>query len=826
MAFFSASPVRLELPIKRLLPALIAFNLLPTAARAEVVIHVPADQPTLTAAVAAVPNGGTIELAAGTYASPAAGFALSNLNKGFTVRAAPAALVYLDGGSARPVLRIENSSVANGRPIVFERIVFRNGSSPTAGVAGGVTIKRGEATFVDCTFDNNQRLETTGNEIAGGGAGVAIDARAFFVRTTFDNNRSKNNGGGLSVSSNAVAYVHESEFYGNRTDVTAHRNTAAGGGISVVNAKLYVSNSRFEGNRAGYVGGAIYGLGSWIDPVDPPSAEIWIANSTFVENEAFPNGVATPGPTEAGAVHAEDETTIRIFHSRFVRNAAQAGGAVNLYRAIVDVDQSVFYGNRADPGGNGGFGGALNLISNDTSSADPNRRSGSLAVRRSYVRGTDPPAVTSAGESGGCLAAAGDFSRRMGLVTPQGSAASTRATVVLEDVVLNECDVTAASAPAGGGFDFYLAGVTFSDALVLSSSVSGAFGSGGGGRITSESDGELLNVTFARNVAADYGGAMWLQGSSVDVTGSRFVWNEISPGTNEPIGSSTGAAIFSAGQDDWPTSGVRQNQTGIVSSSVFSENVGLPVFDDDRNGAGLWINDLRYNSNTFYNTTFGTDVYTDSLSCCHTAADLNSLVVNRVQGNTDKSQTSNSQPGAAPVVKDLRIVPTRIVEAVAAGDAETSTVAYAGYAWSGGSATLDGGAVAGNAGATPVDDGSHTLSVSGQDVSDLVDLGPTPAGTLTATPAYITSGGSSSLAWQTGAGDFVAIAFDQGLTAGGTSNGAVLVSPTATTTYRAHLNTEQGGVALEVTVFVDEGDPIFLDGFESNGTGAWSATVP
>ncbi|MEO7974214.1 MAG: hypothetical protein ABIU84_11570, partial [Thermoanaerobaculia bacterium] len=427
---------------------------------AEIVVRVPQDQPTLSAAVTAVPSGGTIELAAGTYSSPTQGFQLSNLAKGFTMRAAANALVYLDGGNARPVLRIENSSLANGRPIVFENLVFRNGSSSIAGVAGGVTLRRGEATFVDCAFENNQRLETSLTEIAGGGIGVSLDARAFFLRALFTDNRSKNNGAGLSVSSNAVAYLHQSEFYANRTDVASHRNTAAGGAISVVNAKLFVTNSRFEGNRAGYVGGAIYGLGSWLNPVGIPSTEIWIANSSFVANEATPNGVVTPGPTEAGAVHAEDQTTVRIYHSRFQHNRSEVGAAVNNYRGIVEIEESVFIGNSVDGSGAGGFGGTLSVISNDTSSIDPDRRSGSLTLRRSYLRGTDPPTVVFAAEAAGCIFASGDQLRRMGIVTPQGNAASTRATVVIEDVLLDDCDVSNSSQARGGGFDFYLTAAT------------------------------------------------------------------------------------------------------------------------------------------------------------------------------------------------------------------------------------------------------------------------------------------------------------------------------------------------------------------------------
>lgn len=812
------------------LAALLALGLAlgAPAAFAEIVVRVPQDQATLTAAVTAVPAGGTIELAAGTYASPSQGFQFSNLAKGFTVRAAANALVYLDGGSARPVLRMENSSLGNGRPIVFDSLVFRNGSSAIATTAGGVTIRRGEATFVNCTFENNQRLETTLSELAGGGVGVSIGSRVFFDRSTFRNNRSKNNGGGLSISESSVAHIHASQFYDNLTNVPGHRNTASGGAISVVNADLYVTNSRFQGNRSGYVGGAITALGTWVDPVGIPSTEVVIANSTFIDNRAAANGVVLPGPSEAGAVHAEDQATMRIFNSRFEDNVAQTGGAVNLYRAIVEVNDSVLIGNRADGSTAGGFGGAFNVLSNDTSSGEPDRRSGALTVRRSYVQGATPPTINSVAKTGGCLAVAGDFNRRMGLVTPQGTAASTRATLVFEDVVLHDCDVTAGSAAAGGGFDIYLTNATLIDGLVLGSDAAGPSSSGGAGRITSESAATLTNVTFSRNTAGSYGGALWLQGSNIDIIGSHFLWNEVSPGTAEPIGSSFGAALFTAGQDDWPTAPTKQNQTGAVSSSVFSQNIGIAVFDDDRNQAGNWINDERYESNTFFSTTFGQDIYRNPLAGNQTAAGLNSLVIvrNLAGVNTDKSQVNNTQPGSEPIAKDLRIVPPTILQEVAAGDPESATESFAGFAWSGATATFDGGSVGGNVGVVGVTEGLHILTVGGQNATDQVDPGPAPAADLAASPIVVPIAGTSNLAWQSPGGDVLSLAIDQGVGVGLAGVGNANVTPVDDTVYRLFLVTEQGGRVVSATVWVGEPNLLFSDGFDSGGTSRWSSTVP
>ena len=100
---------------ERLPAALIAIALAGAAAAPAALMRVPADVATLQTAIQQAANGDVIELADGTYASPAGGFTISNQPKAFTIRAAAGATVVLDGGGARDVLRLINSS-ARGRP--------------------------------------------------------------------------------------------------------------------------------------------------------------------------------------------------------------------------------------------------------------------------------------------------------------------------------------------------------------------------------------------------------------------------------------------------------------------------------------------------------------------------------------------------------------------------------------------------------------------------------------------------------------------------------------------------------------------------------------
>jgi len=823
---------RLAAALPGLLALLVALGGAPLAA--EVIVRVPQDVATIQSAIDTVPDGGTIEVAAGTYVPPVtSGFLIQNEGRGFTLRAAPGATVVLDGQGSRQVLRFQNTSLALGRPVVFEGLTFANGFSSTNARGGGVTLQYAQATFRDCVFRDNVASPTQ----TGGGGVLAYDqVTLFFVDCRFEDNLAKNEGAGLKLDGTnaapAVAFVHRCQFVNNRANPAGHRNTAAGGAIHVGNAKLWVTNSRFAGNQAGYVGGAIYAIGSWTAPVTTPRAEVTIANSTFVGNQAVANGTVTPDAPESGAVHAEDQTTMKVWNSRFEENSAGLAGAANTYRAILEIRDSVFRGNRAAATTAGsGFGGAIVALSNDTDST--NRRSASLLVAGTLLQGRYG-ATTTAAQVGGCLYAAGDIFRRTGIVPPQiNDPALTRASVTIQDVVFDDCDVSSLSTiPNGGGFELYHVDATISDTLVLRSDALGTGSGGGGGRINSESVASLTDVVFADNSAVQFGGALYLAGADVDLVGGAFLANEISPGIAEPVNNSYGAALFVTGLDAFPTGSTDQNATGNLTGVTFAENVGLPVWDDDTDTPGRWYNAVTYNGNSFHSASFPDGggsfyVYGNSIAGVKNTAALNALVVARANfPDTDKSTVANGFTATAPVELAVRAVPPAKIAVTAAGDPAGETASFAGFAWSGGDATFDGVGVAGNAGLQAVAVGSHTLEVGAASVSDTVGAGPVPAATLGASPEAIASGGSSTLTWTTLAGSELVGALDQGLPAPTSPDGAVSVSPAATTTYVFLGITEQGGAVFSATVYVDEAPPLFVDSFESGDTSLWSSTFP
>lgn len=792
-------------------------------AAAETVVHVPGSVPTLSAAFQSVPDGGVIELADGIYPTPVGGWFFANLQKSFTVRAASGATVTLDGSDARPILRLQNTNPALGGQVSFIGLVFTGGFSVQNGVAGGVTIEDNDAIFTDCVFeDNGSDATITG----GGGAIVFGEADVRFIGCRFEGNWARNEGGGLKIGEGARAFVHQSVFIENRVNLAGHRPSSAGGGIHVGNADVVVTNSRFKDNQAGYVGGGFYSIGTWQDPVSVPRSNIGIANCTFEDNLAYPYpGITPPSKTEGGAVHAEDQVLMRIDNSRFFTNAAETGGGVNLYRARVEVTNSVFRGNRATAvGGGTGFGGALVAVSNDTSiDGSNNRPSAELSVTDCLIQGTFQQ-VGSVGQIGGGIYTSGDQNRQYGNngVPAIPNLTVNRANVTIVRSVFSECQVvqSVVGTGVGGAAMFDLSEVDIDGTVFLASEATGSDSHGGGLRAIGQSSLAVDDSTLAGNTAQRFGGAVYLQGVEANFNGCALIEN--TDGDND-----YGAAIFSG-----PDEAAGTSMTGAVANSVISNTAdrGLLVFDDDRQGSpSTPFNDLRYNGNTIFDRSQGTAVYRDPLAgAAKTASELNNLVVNRTGGtpSTDKAQISNTTPSSAPVVAAIVSAPTVILSQGAAGDPAGATEAFVGYAWTGGAATLDGGSVSGLTGLSSVSVGTHVIDVDGTQDSAVVSSGAVPSATLVAVPVSIASGQQAQLQWSTTGGTFVQADLDHGVTIVSSPSGAVTVSPTVTTTYQLFVLTKEGGTTGEATVFVDEVPGlIFTDGLESGDTAAWDVTA-
>jgi hypothetical protein len=752
------------------------------------IIRVPQDVSDLQTAIYQVPDNGVIEIANGVYPSPSGGFQMNNLGRGFTIRAAPGATVILDGQGQYPIVQMVNDRLSFGRPVIFQNLVVANGRSLRDGLAGGITVVHAEATFINVTFRNNNGSQPVSG---GGGTAVAFGSIAFFSNCTWENNVAKNEGAGLLVSEGARVYIHAAKFLGNRTNLPGHRNTAAGGGIHVGNSVLRVSNSYFENNQAGYVGGGLYVIGTWQAPYDVPRADVIVANSTFVNNRAQRDpSVFYPSPTEAGAVHAEDQALLRIYHSQFTHNSSETGGGVNLYRAKVEIYESVFEGNRAfGLGPANGFGGAISAISNDSSTEPVNYPPARLTVENTLIQGRTA-LVTTTGQVAGGIYSSGDSNRTFGLgsVPKMDTADQNRAQITLRNVIFNDLDVEETTQIKygyghGGAILVDHVRLVAENILITKSDAIGTSNSSGGGMaVLRDSWITVSGAAWMYNSTQLFGGAAFVQGSTIELSDCIFAQN-----TNpRQYGSALFAAQMNAGGDmpGLPAQGVVQNCT-------FSSNEALPhIFDDDRiNGP---INDVRYNNNRFYQPA-GIDqvVYSNALAMNQSVPNLNELVIIRNDvPDTRKSQIPNQALAVQPKLGKIIAAPSLILPVSSVSNPGSPREAVVGFAWSGSSATLNRAPVSGGVGHISVSSANtFTLDVGGVQFTTAVTMAAQPRATIQSCP----SGTSQQLYWNIEEGTFLEAVVDQGISIPSQPSGSIQIS-LPVKAYSLYAITKEGGV--------------------------------
>lgn len=814
-------------------------------------------------ALAAVQEGDIIELADGTYSVNALSgaydfFFIVDPAVHFTVRAETPGAAFLDGSSSGRIMEYRVDTPGAEGWVSFENLAFVNGRT-TSFDSGGVMIRGGRSTFEYCVFQNNQGVPEASSEASAGALRAGTESVVQIVGCSFTGNISDNHGGAIIIGQGSTAYIHDSIFANNRTNLPGHRSNGLGGAIHVFNglegttSYLYITNSRFSNNQAGFVGGGIMAKGNFASSTQSVASPtvVVVSNSTFEDNTALNDPFITPAsPTEGGAIMAENNVSLSVYNSRFINNSGGLGGAISSFRGEVLVESSVFENNTAfgrSETDSTGRGGAIKSHSNDNCADDTDYRTGSLSVSDSFFEGNQA-------QGGGAIFAAGDTTRMFSTVPgcQMGNANSNRLPVSLEKITIADCSVddVIGNHAVGGGLYGLLIDLTLTDSMVLTSVASGtdpsdfassSQGHGGGASIRKASKISITGTTFAGNSADHEGGALHIHGSEVAAfDDNAFINNEVSPGGNRPETSSEGAAIYVS-----PSTPDSLSVSGSISNSIFSNNLGLPIFDSDTtdaNGCDCF-NLVTYDGNTFYNTAYGDSVYRNSLvQGTHTAQELNSLVVDHGGSTqTKKSVLETNADTVSPIVTAaLLATPERIIDSTAAGDIQAVTESFLAWSWNGGCAELDQSNLNSGTeetGALSSTIGSHTLSVwsggscsgaSDASVNENILTGATPAADLIADPIAISGGEQTTLSWDVTAGSFlIGMISNDAKDAVPQPTGSVMVAPPASTRYHLSVVTREGGVSADERVFVDEEPPttIFTDGFESGDTSAWSGVT-
>ncbi len=316
-------------------------------------ITVPADQPTLAAAMLAAAPGDTIQLAPGSYLEHGI-----DLVAGVTVLGDPddPAAVVLDAGGLGRILDAFGLAEAPE----LRGLTFTGGSTLDGWweALGGAVRCRSSALIVrDCVFTDNEA-------VLGGGLGC-LDAELTIADTVFHANRGIGTawtaGGGLYVDDSAGS-VARCEF----TDNTAFAVDLPGdaAGFYSESSQMLVQSCTFTGNSTGAGGAGFY---SYLD--DFPILEdchfennqsdfggaIYLENSYAILRRCT---VVNNTAKIAGGALIDDGSVCEIVDSTFSGNVATqwAGGAIGAWVADLTILRTTFTDNQAQSGG-----GALSL---------------------------------------------------------------------------------------------------------------------------------------------------------------------------------------------------------------------------------------------------------------------------------------------------------------------------------------------------------------------------------------------------------------------------------------------------------------------------------
>lgn len=249
--------------------ALALFAALAVSAQAAT-LNVPADYPTIQAAVNAAQAGDVVMVAAGTYSDvthqPGGGdttFCAVIMKNGITIRGAGVGQTILDANSLGRAFHCANVATGTIRDLTIREafaqvygaaILCKDGSSPTIlnvdirnNLDGGLICLNGSSpTVTNCTFTSNVAKQ-------GGAIDLQNDCSPLIDRCTMSGNSSPS-GGGVFIRANSNPLFRDCIIQNNFI-IAAN---GGGGGVAVVNASPVFTNCQIINNIADGSGGGLF----------------------------------------------------------------------------------------------------------------------------------------------------------------------------------------------------------------------------------------------------------------------------------------------------------------------------------------------------------------------------------------------------------------------------------------------------------------------------------------------------------------------------------------------------------------------------------------
>jgi parallel beta-helix repeat protein len=260
------------------------------SALAKTTIHVPADQPTIQAAINVANTGDTVLVAPGTY--------VENINfagKAITVRSSNGAKVtIIDGAQKGSVVTFNHSETKNS---VLKGFTIQNGLAAAGDGGGGIAVESSSPTIANNTVSHNAACNGIGIEvrfgspiiqknkiifnvqqtcsggIGGGGISIGGAASAQILGNTISDNSIASDGGGISLFAAGTPLIQ-----GNL--IRKNQSGGSGGGIVMFNQSDANIIDNVITNNTAFSGGGIY----WLTPSGTRGP--YLVNNTLVANDS------------------------------------------------------------------------------------------------------------------------------------------------------------------------------------------------------------------------------------------------------------------------------------------------------------------------------------------------------------------------------------------------------------------------------------------------------------------------------------------------------------------------------------------------------------
>jgi hypothetical protein len=302
---------------------------------------VPAEYPTIQAAVDAAENGDEVRVAAGTYPESiqwvGKAIALIGAGPGATIvdpAEAGRCLTLLGGPSPGRVEGLTcqhgHARAADGLPdgggmwiqggrLTVTGVVLQENLADRDG--GGLWVEGADVTVLDSSFVANEAATGTSGG-RGGGLGVTHGGHLTVVGSTFADNFANPQGGGITLLEGSRASVLDSRFLGNFGK--------SGGGIWAEDGSLEIARSVFQGNTSDFSGAALGAVNSDVT-VTGATVDGNVSDSRQMHVISVHGNLTMTGSTltnnTGGGITADGDLT--VFDCLFANNLATRGGALS-----------------------------------------------------------------------------------------------------------------------------------------------------------------------------------------------------------------------------------------------------------------------------------------------------------------------------------------------------------------------------------------------------------------------------------------------------------------------------------------------------------------